>query len=234
MFVILPFEQAFYKRFKMDVSFVGHPLMDSIEALIPNTNFREANNLSNKPIIALLPGSRKQEISRMLPVMLEAVEPFTNHQLVIAGAPSLPAEYYLPFIKDKNVAIVFDQTYHLLQQAHVAAVTSGTATLETGLFGVPLVVCYKGEQLSYLLAKKLINVKYISLVNLILDRAAVPELIQADMNAKNLSKHLRELTSDSPERAKQLEELSALRLKCGGTGASARTALGMFELLVKN
>ena len=190
MYVILPFEKDFYeKKHNFPVHFVGHPLLDAIadRKQVNPEQFCKENNLNEKPIIALLPGSRKQEIKKMLGVMLQLVDKFNDYQFVIAGAPSQDLDFYKQFIKSENVSIVENKTYNLLSIANAALVTSGTATLETALFKVPEVVCYKGNAISYQIGKRLVkNIKYISLVNLILDRESVTELIQDDFNVKNL------------------------------------------------
>jgi lipid-A-disaccharide synthase len=227
MYVILPFEKDFYeKKHGMPVEFVGHPLIDALEAR-PDTDpqaFRKQNGLSpEKPIIALLPGSRPQEIATMLPVMLSLTPRYPQCQFVIAGAPSTPVEFYTPFLKDREAGLVINQTYPLLNSAHAALVTSGTATLETALLGVPQVVCYKGNWISYQIAKRLITLEYISLVNLIMDRQVVTELIQEDLNPENLAKELDSILS-GPGREAQLSACSELREKLGGTGASDQAA----------
>jgi lipid-A-disaccharide synthase len=227
MYVILPFEKDFYeKKHGMPVEFVGHPLIDALEAR-PDTDpqaFRKQNGLSpEKPIIALLPGSRPQEIATMLPVMLSLTPRYPQYQFVIAGAPSTPVEFYTPFLKDREAGLVINQTYPLLNSAHAALVTSGTATLETALLGVPQVVCYKGNWISYQIAKRLITLEYISLVNLIMDRQVVTELIQEDLNPENLAKELDSILS-GPGREAQLSACSELREKLGGTGASDQAA----------
>ena len=233
MFVILPFEKEFYARFGVDVSFVGHPLLDAIEHFHHDAQFREKYALDDRPIIALLPGSRQQEISRMLPEMLDAVESFGDYQPVIAGAPSITSDKYQEWSGGTAVKVISGATYQLLAHAQGAMVTSGTATLETALFSVPEVVCYKGGQISYLLAKQLIKVKYISLVNLILDRMAVTELIQQEMNAKKIAQTLLPLLKEGKERSAMLEEYSALKKALGGGGASQRAAKEMVALLKK-
>ncbi|MCD4746874.1 MAG: lipid-A-disaccharide synthase, partial [Bacteroidales bacterium] len=199
MFVILPFEKSFYDSYSYNVDFVGHPLFDAIgnNIILPEKEtFYKKNNLSKKPIIALLPGSRKQEISKMLSVMLTIIPDFQNYQFVIGGVSSVPMEFYKNIIKNNKVSIVFNQMHNLLRNAHAALVTSGTATLETALFEIPEVVCYKGSFLSYLLAKSFINVKFISLVNLIMNKQIVVELIQNNFNKKNLIKELHKIISD--------------------------------------
>ncbi len=227
LFVILPFEKDFYKEWDFEVDFVGHPLLDAIEYAPISQNFYVQNKLSNQPIIALLPGSRKQEIRKMLPIMLEMVKHFPEYQFVIAGAMDLT--FYQSFIRrGTNVKLIYNQTYSLLQRAEVALVTSGTATLETALFGVPQVVCYKGNPLSYALGKRLVKVKYISLVNLILDRPLVKELIQEDFTEQNLLEELRLLFDESYQKKihKGYQELKTI---LGSGGASRRTA----ELILK-
>jgi lipid-A-disaccharide synthase len=192
MLVILPFEQDFYKRHQYEVSYVGHPLTEVIDAELQ----KPAEKLCEQPIIALLPGSRSQEIKKKLPVMLSMVAKFPQYQFCIAQAPGQEAQLYYDIIGNLPVKLVQHQTYNLLKQASAALVTSGTATLETALFGVPQVVCYKGNPVSYWLARKLIKVKYISLVNLILDKPAVRELIQHELNEAALYESLHELLHD--------------------------------------
>ncbi len=172
MYVILPFEKDFYeKKHHFPVEFVGHPLIDAIHnrPAMDSTVFRKENQLNEKPIIAILPGSRKQEITKMLSVMLSVVNDFPDYQFVIAGAPSQEFSFYEGFITNENIKFVSNKTYDLLGNATAALVTSGTATLETALFKVPEVVCYKGSTISYQIAKRIITLKYISLVNLIMD-----------------------------------------------------------------
>ena len=235
MFVILPFEEAFYQKFDYKVDFVGHPLLDAIEEYrrhMPTfEEFAQKNNLDTKPIIALLPGSRKQEISIKLPIMLSVVNHFKDHQFVVAGAPSIPQEFYKGIILDANVAVVYGQTYQLLQHSTAALVTSGTATLETALFGVPEVVCYKGNRISYLIARQLIKVKYISLVNLIMDKEVVKELIQDELSTENVIFELNKLLNDETYRQAVLHDFSVLREKLGGPGASEKTARLMLKTL---
>jgi lipid-A-disaccharide synthase len=227
MFVILPFEKEFYKKFNYDVDFVGHPLLDAIEQQSSNREEKKKwlnkNNLGDKPIIALLPGSRKQEIATMLPLMLSVISDFSGYLFVIAAAPSVPKDFYKTMINGKNVSLLVDQTYSLLMNAEAALVTSGTATLETALFDVPEVVCYKGGNISYMIARSLVKVKFISLVNLIMDREVVKELIQRDLNAANLAIELKKIL-DPSNRKKIKEDYIELKQKLGGKGASAKTA----------
>lgn len=233
MYVILPFEKDFYeKKHNYPVHFVGHPLLDAIadRKQVNPEQFRKENDLNEKPIIALLPGSRKQEIKKMLSVMLQIENKFNDHQFVIAGAPSQDLDFYKQFIKSENVSIVENKTYDLLSLANAALVTSGTATLETALFKVPEVVCYKGNAISYQIGKRLVkNIKYISLVNLILDKESVTELIQDDFNTKNLENELFKIL-DHKYRKKIFADYYELEQKLGGKGASENTA----ALIIKN
>lgn len=231
MFVILPFEKDFYKKFDMDVDFVGHPLLDAIanRNKLPFETFCQENNLSNKPIIALLPGSRKQEISKMLPLLLSVTNKFTDYQFVIAGAPSQDKSVYETFL-NRNVSIIENKTYQLLEQSSAALVTSGTATLETALFNVPQVVCYKGNKISFLIAKAIVKVNYISLVNLIMDNEVVTELIQEKLTTKNLTEELEKLLN-TDNRTIISKKYAELKQKLGGYGASKRTAQLMNQYL---
>ena len=226
MYVILPFEKDFYeKKHNFPVSFVGHPLLDAIKNR-PDTDekaFRAEHHLSDKPIIALLPGSRKQEIKKMLSEMLSVVDAFPDYQFVIAGAPSQEFEFYQQFLNGKNINFISNKTYDLLSIAHAALVTSGTATLETALFKVPEVVLYKGSTISYQIAKRIITLKYISLVNLIMDAPIVTELIQNECNTKNIKAELAKIIEGS-EREKMLQNFNNLQQLLGGSGASDATA----------
>ena len=183
MFVILPFEKDFYKQFEMEVDYVGHPLLDAIQkrdsSLERKQILRKDLQLSEQNLVAILPGSRKQEISKMLPIMLKQSKEFPDFQFVIAVAPSFELSYFKPFIQAyKNVALVQNRTYDLLEISHAAMVTSGTATLETALFQVPEVVCYKGNPISYHIARRIVDIKYISLVNSMRIRMTKMEKIQ--------------------------------------------------------
>jgi lipid-A-disaccharide synthase len=227
MHVILPFEKEFYeKKHGYPVNFVGHPLIDAI-GNIPRTSdkkFREENKLDlQKPIIALLPGSRKQEVQKMLTLMLSVTKSFPEYQFVIAGAPSLDLEFYQPFLKSSQVSLIANKTYDLLSLSYAALVTSGTATLETALFKVPQVVCYRANWISYQIAKRIITLKFISLVNLIMDKEVVKELIQNNLNTKNLVSELNKILN-GPERKKQFEAYYELEKKLGGKGASEKAA----------
>ena len=233
MYVILPFEKDFYeKKHQYRVHFVGHPLLDAIAARkeVSEEVFKRENGLDERPIIALLPGSRKQEIAKMLSVMLSVVGSYHQYQFVIAGAPSLGYDFYKQFIKEENVHFVSGKTYDLLSNAHAALVTSGTATLETALFRVPEVVCYRGNWISYQIAKRVISLEYISLVNLIMDAPVVTELIQGDLNTRNLKTELNKLLNPD-YREKLLNNYEALREKLGKEGASERTAQAIYTSL---
>lgn len=226
MYVILPFEKNFYEdKHHFPVAFVGHPLIDAIQNQTPidAVLFRKENKLDEKPIIAVLPGSRKQEITKMLSVMLSVVNDFPQYQFVIAGAPSQEFSFYERFIANENIKFISNKTYNLLQHATAALVTSGTATLETALFKVPEVVCYKGSWASYQIAKRIITLKYISLVNLIMDQAVVAELIQEDCTTERIREELKKILIPT-YRTQLLEKYDVLEAKLGGIGASAKTA----------
>lgn len=232
MFVILPFEKDFYAQNGMEVHYSGHPLLDELSRFSEDSGFMERNGLGGKPVIALLPGSRTQEIRRMLPVMAETARAFPEYLFVIAGVKHHEA-LYQPYISE-NLRIVYGETYPLLAHSTAALVTSGTATLETALFGVPQVVCYKGNYFSYLIAKHLIKgISYISLVNLIADKQVVTELIQKDMNAQLLERELAALLTDESRNRVQ-DEYRTLRLRLGDGDASGQTAAAMIHCLKKN
>jgi lipid-A-disaccharide synthase len=235
MFVILPFEKDFYKKFDFDVTFVGHPLLDAIEENkkidFNKDKFRLENNLDERPIISILAGSRKQEVKAKLPIMLSVINDFPDYQFVIAGAPSLEEDYYKTFIDGENIKLIENKTYDLLKISEAAIVTSGTATLETALFEVPEVVCYKTNNISYFLAKKLIKVKYISLVNLIMDKEIIKELIQFDLNKNMLKTELNRLLNDTEYKTTLKNNYTILKEKLGGFGASKRLSLLIFNML---
>ena len=229
MLVILPFEKDYFKnKWNWEVEYVGHPLVEVIE------NFKKENNdHPSSNIIALLPGSRKQEIAKKLPVMLELTKYFPNHQFIIAQTPSLDDSFYKIFTENySNVSSVSNRTYDLLLKANAALVTSGTATLETALFGVPEIVCYKASSISYQIAKRLIKVKYISLVNLIMDKQVVVELIQHELNTEKLKYELTQLVSNESRIAQIKNDYAALKqlLSLGGN-ASAKAAAAILRFL---
>jgi len=234
MIVILPFEKDFYNRYNVEVDYVGHPLLDatpSREECLPAEQFKQVHKLDDRPIVALLPGSRKQEINAMLKVMLEMVPLFDQYQFVIAGESSIPGEFYDRIIRDGSVQIVYGQLPDLLYNSEVALVTSGTATLETALIGTPEVVCYKAAALSYLIAKMIVNVKHISLVNLVMDKEIVKELVQFEFTVKNLKKELELILRDQDYRETMIKNYADLNDKLGGTGASAKAAEIMIQAL---
>lgn len=233
MFCILPFEVDFYNKWGMHVDYVGNPLLDATAAFKPDPDFIAKNQLSGKKIIALLPGSRKQEISRLLPDMLAVTAKFPHHQFVIAGAPSFDAAYYDQYLGGQNIPIVFNATYDLLSHADAAIVASGTAMLETALFNVPQVVVYKGGAISIAIARFVIAVKYISLVNLIMDKLVVKELIQEDCNPQQIGAELDLLINDTGYHNTMLSNYDELDKRMGQPGASAKTA-GLIWGYLKN
>lgn len=226
MYVILPFEKKFYERYHYEVDFVGHPLLDAIDTKpVDKDEIKKQLGLNSKAVIALLPGSRKQEISKMLPLMVRMAERFQAYQFVIAGAPSQGEELYMDLIGQSGIKVIRGRMHDVLHIAEAALVTSGTATLETALFRVPEVVCYKGSWLSYRIARWLVrDINYISLVNLIMDRELVTELIQGDFNSGRLEKELRRILTDKEARSEMLEGLDQLRQVLGGPGASEHAA----------
>jgi lipid-A-disaccharide synthase len=231
MFVIFPFEKSFFARYDYPVDFVGNPLFDAIAAYQPDPGFLTTHQLSEKPIIALLPGSRKQEVERMLELMTSVIPQFPAYQFVIAGVSNLPASLYQRWQQQYQVPVVFDATYDLLSHAYAALVTSGTATLETALFRVPQVVCYQTGTITYTIARSLIKVDYISLVNLVAEKEVVRELIQHELNTENLVLELKKITSSGTERQHQLDEYERIRLALGEQGASEKAGSLMVEYL---
>jgi len=232
MYVILPFEKKFYSSINFNVHYVGHPLLDVIK-----TNKNETLDQGQEKIIALLPGSRDQEIKKILPEMINIIKNFKNYSFYICAAPSQKRSTYLKYIKDKNiekVKIVENQTYEILSKSSAALVTSGTATLETALFKIPQVVCYKSSWISIMIGKFLLrNLKYISLVNLILDKEVVKELIQENLNEKNLTSELKNIL-EGDHRINMLKSYNELIDKLGNKGASEKTALKIFNYLEPN
>ena len=232
VFAILPFEPDFYKSFGYEVSFLGHPLLDVVENLPEQPQFRTQNDLDeHRPIVALLPGSRRQEVSNMLAIMLKVADKRPDYQFVVAGAPALPIEFYQDTLQPHpNVKFVTGQTYALLQHAAAAFVTSGTATLETALFNVPQVVCYKANPISYAIARRVVKVPYISLVNLIANKTIVTELIQNDLTPDRLLSEFDRITS--PDCAENMRNAyQQLRSKLGNSGVADRVATEIMERL---
>lgn len=235
MLVILPFEKEFYRKWHFEVDYVGHPLVEVIDNYKSNPDpfFSSLMKGGKDKLVALLPGSRKQEILKKLPVMLEMSKEFPNYQFVVAKAPGLDSSFYEAILRDyPSVSSVDNQTYELLLHAKAACVTSGTATLETALFGVPEVICYKGSAISYQIAKRLIKVNYISLVNLIMDKPVVKELIQDKFNKEELKRELSLILEDEPKQAQMKEDYKKLKsiLSQGGR-ASANAAKKIIEFL---
>ena len=226
MYCILPFEQQFYAKFNVDVSYLGHPLLDEI------TEFRLCESpkiiVSSKPILALLPGSRLQEVKRKLPLMIEASKSFPHYQVVVACSINVNEAYYRLYADD-TVQLIFGKTYEILNQSSIALVTSGTATLETALFNVPQVVCYKSSPLSFAIAKLLVKIKFISLANLIMNKEVVSELIQGNCTVDNMVQQLRLIEVDQPKRLEILLDYQNLATLLGQNGASKRVAEDILE-----
>jgi lipid-A-disaccharide synthase len=237
LFVILPFEKAFYAKHNIDVEFVGHPLLDAIEekkrTLASRENFIGNNKLSQKPIIAVLPGSRKQEIERMMQIMLNVKDNFSGYQFVIGASNNLSKDYYKG-LEQKDIRVVFDQTYELMSYATAGIIKSGTSTLESALYNLPQVVCYKAGSLSFAIAKQLVDIKYISLVNLILDKPAVKELVQQDLTSENIKTELDLILNNKEHRQAILNDYALLYDKLGGIGASKRLAEHLMSYLKLN
>lgn len=235
MFVILPFEEEFYAKFDYKVEYVGHPLLDEFAGFHFNEEtrkeFLQEYELDQSPIIAVLPGSRKQEVATKLPIMLEALKNIGTHQVVVAAVNNLSMEFYKSLVPDSSVRFIRNRTYDLLEAAEIAVVTSGTATLETALMGVPEVVCYKSSKISYHIAKRLIKVKYISLVNLIMDRPVVKELIQDDCNPEAIHAEVMHLLGDDLYNSLMRDEFNSLRNLLGGGGASKKVAQSLLKTI---
>jgi lipid-A-disaccharide synthase len=228
MFVILPFEEPWYmKKHNHKVYFVGHPLVDAIEqkkeTLMKRDEFLSRNKLDQRPIIAVLPGSRVQEIERMLKIMLDVTTEYKDYQFVVAGANTLDKKYYEPLTK-YNIKVVFNQTYELMSYSEAGIIKSGTSTLESALFDLPQVICYRAGALSFKIGKMLVDVKYIGLPNLIMDQPIVKELVQDDLTSKNISEELNKLLNDKNYRNTILDNYKKLKAVLGGTGASSRLA----------
>ena len=240
LFSILPFEIDFFeKKHDYRINYIGNPCVDAVDAFLRNAPeergaFIERNGLADKPIVALLAGSRKQEIKANLPMMLEAVKHYPGYQPVIAGAPGIDKEFYKPYL-DAGARIVFGETYNILNNAHAALVTSGTATLETGIFRVPQVVCYATPmaRLYSWLKKRFLKVKFVSLVNLVAGREVVRELVAADMTIENVKSELGKILIDGEERTTMLKEYDRMLEILGDAGASERAAGKIVGLLKK-
>ena len=235
MFVIFPFEVDYFKKHNYPVDYAGNPLLDAVQEKIDEKqsfeDFIAKNKLENKPVVGILAGSRKQEIDRNLGIMLDIIPEYKDYQFVIAAAPSIEHDYYNKFIEGHDVKVVFNQTYDVLKHSTAALVTSGTATLETALFNVPQVVCYRAGNLSYYIAKQFVKLDYISLVNLIMDSGVVKELIQFDMNSEMVKTELDKVLFEGEFRTKMLNDYQKLREVLGGTGASKRVASLIYKYL---
>lgn len=239
LFSILPFEVDFFAKHNYRIHYIGNPCVDSVDSFLKSDGetlpqFLGANNLADKPIVALLAGSRKQEIESNLPMMLEAMRHYPQYQPVIAGAPGIDKDFYAPYINN-NVKILYGSTYKLLKHSHAALVTSGTATLETALFRVPQVVCYATPmpKLYSWLKRHFLKVKYVSLVNLIAGSEVVRELVAADMTQANVEKEIGLLLGDTPARRTMLNEYGRIIGILGEPDASGRAASAMIKLLKK-
>ena len=236
MFVIFPFEVDYFQnKHQFPVDYAGNPLLDAVQEKMDEkgdfNDFITKNKLEDKPIVGILAGSRKQEIDRNLGIMLELIPDYKDYQFVIAAAPSIEPEYYDQYTKGHDVKVVFNQTYDTLKHSTAALVTSGTATLETALFNVPQVVCYRAGNISYFIAKQFVKLNYISLVNLIMDSEVVKELIQFDMNPKMVKQELDKILYEGEARTQMLDNYQKLREVLGGTGASERVAGLMYKYL---
>ncbi|MEA3503942.1 MAG: lipid-A-disaccharide synthase [Bacteroidota bacterium] len=234
LFTLLPFEESFFRKYGIDAKYVGHPILDHLKISYSDKEkekFFTDNNLEQHPVIALLPGSRKQEINTMLPIMLQMLPMYKDYQFVIGGAPAQELEIYQKHIKQANVKVLFNQGQQLMKYADAALITSGTATLEAALLRLPQVICYKGNKISIAIAKKIVNIKYIGLANLIMDRPVIKELIQDDMTLENMHRELDLLLYDKQRREKLFKDYKELKYLLGGKGASVVTAEGIVGFL---
>lgn len=237
LFIIFPFEVDYFKRWGIDAYYAGNPLIDStnerLQHKVPFEDFTAQNGLDNKPIIALLAGSRGQEVRYILPRLVDISQSFPHYQFVVAGAPSLDVSLYQKYLAGSSVKYVYNKTYELMMQATAAVVASGTATLEAALLNVPQVVCYGGSEISYQIAKRLVKVKYVSLVNLIADREVVRELLQHDMTLTNIKAELSAILPDGGKRSDMLKSYAEVRVSLGEVGVSYRVAQNMVNQLQK-
>ena len=235
MYVELPFVKDFYRKHNYEVDYVGHPLLDVIDSAsskLPGfKQFIADHQLPDKPIVALFPGSRKTEIKWMLPLMLYAIKHFYDYQFVIAGAPSIPPEFYERYTRGFDIIILFNQSYQILKNSLAAIVTSGTASLETALFNVPQVVCYRGDKISAEIVRRLIKIKFVSIANLIMDSLIFKELLQENFTEENLIKELDRLLHDEDYRTRMKSNYAVMREKLGGPGASKRVAESIYKAL---
>jgi lipid-A-disaccharide synthase len=237
MYIIFPFEVDFYRKHNVEVEYHGNPLVDEIErkklAYSDKSVLRKLLGIDDRPVIALLAGSRSHEVKHILPIMIKVVKYFPDYQFVLAGVKNLPESLYRKIIGRKNVNLVIDKTYEVLYLADAALVTSGTATLETALIGVPQVVCYKADFFSMLIAWMVVKVQFISLVNLIMDSEVIKELVQYDLKEKRLLKELKAIVPGGSGRDKMLNNYESLKMRLGPAGASYRIAADMVNSLKK-
>jgi lipid-A-disaccharide synthase len=233
MICILPFEKDYYKKWNYQVDYAGHPLVESIDQFRKSTDFIKRHDLNDKPVIAILPGSRQQEIQKILPVLVSVQDYFPGYQFVIAATSNFSEKYYKNIAGRDDIKLVFDETYDLLSYATAGLITSGTATLETALFGVPLIVVYSTTYLTYHISKQFIKIKYISLVNLILDKAAVKELIQDELTTSNIEKELRRILEDGNYRDQMISDLSMLKQQLGAEKASTKAATIIYTFITQ-
>ena len=231
MFVILPFEKQFYQKYEYQVTYVGNPLVQTVASFEAEPQGLEDLRSESRPIVAILPGSRAQEISHMLEVMLALVPEFPQYKFVLAAVDNVPTEYYQQAQKTKDVTVLTNKAYDLLSIASAAIVTSGTASLETALFNVPQIVCYKTSWVTYLVGKVLIKVPFLSLVNLIAEAQVVPELIQKEYNRQAVSDHLKNIMQDGPGRNQQLAGYRKVKTLLGNKKASQETARLIIDYL---
>ena len=236
MFIIFPFEKAFYQKHHYPALYFGNPLIDAVDQQMAHRSSFEAFTaevgLDGRPIVAIMPGSRKQEIDRNLEVMLGILPDYPDHQFIIAGAPSIERAYYERYLDVPNLNFVYNRTYDLLSHSKAAVITSGTATLEAALFNVPQVVCYRANPVSYHIARHFVQVSYISLVNLNLEREAVRELLQKEMNPRHLKEEVSKLLYDEGHVQRMRRDYSELRQILGGSGASESIARAMYQRLL--
>jgi lipid-A-disaccharide synthase len=234
LFVILPFEEKYFNDLNISAEYTGNPLTDALDAFdpIPDDQFFSKNKLSDKPVIALLAGSRKTEIYYCLPEMIKACKDIKDYQLVLAGAPSIPVEYYKQYIEGTNIKIIYKQTYDLLKRATAAIVTSGTATLETALFKVPQVVIYKLSTPTYIIGRPFLRIKYFSLVNIIMKKEIVKELLQFHL-ARDIKNEINRILTDEEYREKMIANYHELKKLVGNSGASETVAKSIFKYLTK-
>jgi lipid-A-disaccharide synthase len=234
MYVLLPFEVEFYQQYNYHAEFLGNPTVDAVDTFMHKTpepaRFRSANNLDSRPVIALLPGSRKQEIHHCLPEMIKASEAFPAFQFIIAGAPSILPEFYQIYLGEKKIPVIYNKTYELLIHSFAAVVVSGTATLETGLLKVPQLVIYKPGILTYRIGIHIVKIKFFSLVNLFMDKEVVKEFLQFNI-AEEIRQELKKITENDSYRNEMLQNYEILREKAGSPGASLRVAVRIVEYL---